>query len=335
MLQRTLLGVFWGVILSSAWAHAEKPPILTFVEGTVELFSEPSQKIHAEVPEGMSRARYEGTHYLAQIVRPGARLPLGAWLRTRPGARARVVFANGDQMNVGPASFFKIEAPAGKGQEMDLRYGLVRSIISKKGPRSRFKVRTSSAVMGVRGTDFVVESNSLTSLTLIRGAVELRKTEKPGSKTAGSAPVKTITAGETAMVEPEKPVLKYETSQTEFKRVLASTEQRQSDRKPVELPAEVREAEAAARKVTTEDLIDHAGTAEERRKIESLIEQGVDAATLNRVAVVARIVEAPVTSPGLQLLKEQARKRSKISEEELNRLEKDPYERYFEGTQSN
>ncbi len=312
--------------LFSAVSRAEAPAILTFVEGSVELFSGRSQKVHDSVPEGSVRVKYEGSHYLASSVKPGMTLPSGAWLRTRPGSRARVVFGNGDQMNVGPASLFKIEAPAkARGsQEMDLRYGMVRSIISKSGPRSGFKVRTASAVMGVRGTDFVVEASDVTALTLIRGSVELSRHKEAA---------KTVSTGETALVQDKKPVEKFATSQLEFRRVLAATE-KSPQAAPVSMPSEVLEREARARDVSKQDLLDHAASPEERKKIESLVKDGADVQTLNRVAVTARIEQAPATSPGLQRLKEQMRKRYKISEQELNELEKDPYGRYFEGTQT-
>jgi len=316
-------------LLVSIPSRAEAPPILTFVEGTVELFSDRSQKIHDAVPDGATRVKYEGAHYLARPVKPGATLPIGAWLRTRPGSRARVVFGNGDQMNVGPASFFKIETQASGprgSQEMDLRYGMVRSIISKSGPRSGFKVRTASAVMGVRGTDFVVEASDVTALTLIRGSVELSRDKEAA---------RTVKTGETALVQEKKPVEKFTTSQIEFKRVLAVTEKPAEKVKvAISLPVEVLEREARALDVSKQDLLDHAASPEERRKIESLVNDGADVQTLNRVAVNARIEQAPATSPGLQRLKEQLRKRSKVSEQELNDLEKDPYGRYFEGTQT-
>jgi hypothetical protein len=321
--------------LLSTRASAEGPPFLTLTEGQVELFSDPSQKIHADIPEGAIRAKYEGVHYLARPLKAGAVLPVGAWLRTRPGARARVVFQNGDQMNVGPATLMRIEPPSKAGKDsgsMTLQYGLVRSILSKSGPRNRFKVRTASATMGVRGTDFVVEARAttaLTALTLIRGEVELTK------KSGGKAEVKQVKTGETALVEAKKTVQSFATSQGEFRRVLELTERTTTVTQAVEQPKKLRELEAMAREVTIHDLIDHTSTEEERAKVEALVQQSNgDAQALNRMAVVARIAQAPETSPGLQRMKEERLKRSKISGSELENLEVDPYGRYFEGTQT-
>ncbi|MEN9723129.1 MAG: FecR protein [Pseudomonadota bacterium] len=336
-------------------ARAERPPILTFTEGVVEMFSEPRQKTHESIPEGASRAKYEGLHYIAQNVTMGSALTLGAWLRTRPGGRARVIFENGDQLQVGPASFLRIapvsasSAPStsaspskdstlpsssqasSPSSELELRHGMVRAIISKTGPRSRFRVRTASAVMGVRGTDFVVETRAFTTLTLIRGAVELREAPQKGSAMKSLKP-QTIRTGETALVEEKKPVLAFSTSQLELKRVLHLTEPQSPITSPTD--TEVITREKRAREVTAKDFSDHAQSPEEKGRLESLIAKTADADSLNRLALMTRIQAAPEASPGLQRLKEEVRKRHKLTEEQLKQLEKDPYSKYFEGTQT-
>ena len=330
---RTLLLVLLVPVLSSAIptvSRAEAPPIVVSAEGVVELFSDPSQKIHDTVPEGSVRAKYEGMNYLARPVKPGAKLPSGAWLRTRPGARARVIFSNGDQMNVGPASFMKIVPPRRGSRDpesLDLRFGMVRSVISPKGPRSRFKVRTASAVMGVRGTDFVVEAHETTALTLIRGSIEV----KAGSE-AQAALARVVGAGETAWVAKKAPLEVLPTSKVEFRRVLEATE---SASKPAGVPAsqEIAQLEQRAREVTQTDLLAHAGSDEERRRVEKLVAGGADAHELNRVALATRIDAAPATSPSLERLKKEMSRKAKATGSRLDDLEQDPYGTYFEGTQ--
>jgi hypothetical protein len=327
-------------------AFAGDAPVLTLAQGEVMILASPQSTAHEEAPAGFTRSKFQGKYYLAKRALLGDALEYDSYIRTLPGARARLVFPNGDQFNVGPASFFKIEkgGSAGKGKSegdtLKMDYGMVRAIISKGGPRSNFRVRTPSAVMGVRGTDFVVEGSSGpghgTSLTLIRGAVALAPVDAKG---AGAKPQE-IKAGETAFTEKSKVPEKFATSQAELKRVVVLTEK--SATAPVaqaapEVADKVAEAvqklESQARESTVKDLVRYAQTPEEKAKLEKLSGGGADARALNDAAVELRVEKAPVDSPGLKRIIENIKKSTKRSAVELKDLEKDPYGTYFEGTQ--
>ena len=167
-------------LLASVTVHAgEQVGTLTQVDGTVVLYSEPSKTLQKE-SSGLPHALFEGEYFLVRSAKAGDRVNLGNVVRTNPGAKARLVYDNGDQFNVGPASSFRIfwdkDTAEGK-TRMDLAYGKLRGIIAKGGPRSRLQIRTKAATMGVRGTDFFIAKSGATGETevsILRGEVEVK-----------------------------------------------------------------------------------------------------------------------------------------------------------------
>lgn len=148
---------------------------LTQVRGEVKLFTDPSKAL----PKNPPRALFEGEYYTVVEAKIGDRILWGNVLRTSPGAQAKVVFDNGDQFTLGPGSSYRVfwdkDALDGK-PRVELSYGQFRGVVAKGGPRSRFNIRTKSATMGVRGTDFFVESEPATGetqLSVLRGSVEM------------------------------------------------------------------------------------------------------------------------------------------------------------------
>jgi hypothetical protein len=108
-----------------------------------------------------------------QIERGGARVPaaVGAGLRasdvivTGADGSAGITFTDNSLVSVGPNSVFAIEkysfdSTTHAGQfEGNLRQGRLAAVsgkMVKQSPES-MKIRTPSAVMGVRGTEFVVQ----------------------------------------------------------------------------------------------------------------------------------------------------------------------------------
>lgn len=329
------LAAWVSLLVLCSFARAGDQPVLTLAQGEVMILASPRDQAHDEVPAGYTRSKFQGKYYLAKKALLGDGLEYESYIRTLPGARARLVYPNGDQFNVGPSTFFKIEKGA-KSDTLKMDYGMVRAVISKGGPRSNFRVRTPSAVMGVRGTDFVVEggSGSLkgTSLTLIRGTVELAPIDAKG---AASKP-QPVTAGETAFAEKSKAPEKFATSQAELKRVVVLTEK--SAAAPVaeasgEAAEKIQKLESQARASTVKDLVQYAQSPEEKARLEKLAAGGADARALNAAAVELRVEKAPTDSPGLKRIIEQIRKSTKRSALDLKDLEKDPYGTYFEGTQ--
>lgn len=167
---------------NAAWA-TDQIGTLTQVQGAVKLFTHPSkalpkessEKDHGQAPHAL----FEGEYFLVQDAHIGDRLEKGNIVRTSPGSKARVVFDNGDQINVGTETAYRVtwDQDAKQGHaEIQLAYGKLRGIIEKGGPRSHLRVKTRTAVMGVRGTDFFIAQGGAdegTEVTIMRGAVEV------------------------------------------------------------------------------------------------------------------------------------------------------------------
>ncbi|MCM2323364.1 MAG: FecR family protein [Oligoflexia bacterium] len=238
-----LCAVFLTVISASAASASEQVGTLTQAEGTVKIFTNPSKKIHSDGEKGV-RALFEGEYFLVRDAKVGDQVEQGNIIRTSPGGKARVIFQNGDQYNVGPATAYRVfwskDAKDGK-TKIDLMYGKLRGVVAKGGPRSRLTVKTKSATMGVRGTDFFIADggDSGTEVSILRGAVEV-KPEAPQAK-----PIE-VTAGFSAAVAPAPVAPKVEKKTADTKE--AGTPVAQA---PAPAPAPVIEL----RKTTQEELV--------------------------------------------------------------------------------
>jgi len=110
-------------------------------------------------------------------------LPEGAQVSTSKGSFAKLLFIDRSSINVGPSSTMKIETfPKNKAGIISLVKGKIRSKVSKnymdnkETNKSKLFIKTKTAAMGVRGTDFQVsfnEENQATSLVTFEGAVAM------------------------------------------------------------------------------------------------------------------------------------------------------------------
>ena len=109
-------------------------------------------------------------------------------MRTGRKSKARIVYKNGDQFSVGEATSYKIvsrvtQAKEGSSTAVNLLYGKLRAVINKDGPRKNMKIKTNTAVMAIRGTDFYVDKKSSlvgAEVKVLRGTVELRPKRRKG-----------------------------------------------------------------------------------------------------------------------------------------------------------
>ncbi len=110
-------------------------------------------------------------------------LPEGAQVSTAKGSFAKLMFIDRSSINVGPDSQMKIESfPKDKAGIISLVKGKIRSKVSKnymnnsETDKSKLFIKTKTAAMGVRGTDFQVSfnnENNATSLVTFEGAVAM------------------------------------------------------------------------------------------------------------------------------------------------------------------
>lgn len=183
---KILLSLIVVLMSSSLMAASAHVGMIVKKQGKVELLNNPTKKAN-----GPGYVLFEGMYYKqAKKIRLGTKLTNGSILRTGKGAKVKVVYKNGDQMNVGEGTAYQVswQSKTKKGKDpgaINLIYGSIRGVINKKGPRSGIKIRTKQAVMGVRGTDFHIGqkgTSGKSSLSVLRGKVEIADKKNPLNK---------------------------------------------------------------------------------------------------------------------------------------------------------
>ncbi len=175
--QRVLVLFLVSSVVMVSTVLAQQAGTITRINGSVEIFTDPSSSLRP------GKVKFEGKYFKLKKAKIGDEIQKGNIIRTAPNSKAKVVFDNGDQINVGPGSSYQVDwnqnsqnAEVAQPQ-INLKYGKIRSVISKKGPRKKLRIRTRSATMGVRGTDFYVSdvvSEGGTRVSVIRGKVKLQ-----------------------------------------------------------------------------------------------------------------------------------------------------------------
>lgn len=112
----------------------------------------------------------------------------GAVIKTAEKSFVKLIFIDKSQMNVGPNSEMKIEKFDGKDSGViDLVKGKIRSQVTKDylqiqdKDKSKLFIKTPNAVMGIRGTDFMIATNGKnTSAVLFEGEVVFNRLDARG-----------------------------------------------------------------------------------------------------------------------------------------------------------
>ena len=117
----------------------------------------------------------------------GTEINFGDRIKTGPHASAKVLYPDGSKLLIGRATEMEVKEGIGTTQMNELHRGEVRGIIKKPkglstatGGPPRFVIRSKSAVMGVRGTDFVYGVGTeaeKAALHTLEGTVEIAKDE--------------------------------------------------------------------------------------------------------------------------------------------------------------
>ncbi len=110
----------------------------------------------------------------------------GSVVKTGEKSFVKLVFIDKSQMNIGPSSEMKIEKFGEKDSGViDLVKGKIRSQVTKDylqmdRNKSKLFIKTANAVMGVRGTDFMISTNGQTTSTILfEGAVSFNRLDNP------------------------------------------------------------------------------------------------------------------------------------------------------------
>lgn len=148
-------------------------------------------------------------------------LPSGVVVKTADKSFARIIFIDKSQMNVGPNSEMKIEQfGTGDAGVIDLVKGKIRSQVSKDylgqkdKDKSKLFIKTPNAVMGIRGTDFLITTNGInSSAVLFEGEVVFNKVDNAAMREISTSALESmvdrgvrIYPGEFSVVEANRPI---------------------------------------------------------------------------------------------------------------------------------
>ena len=185
------------------------------ITGDVEVFSDPAQKVAGPPPHAL----FQGKYYSVNKAKLGQKVQFGNIVQTGNDSKARIIFNNGDQLNVGPGTAYEItwtektQAKA-SGSIINLMRGQIRAVVSKTGPRNNLQVKTRYASMGVRGTDFYVSSQGNagpTQVSVLRGEVAMKveapKLSAASKKVAKLPPVEELKVKSGYLAKVEAPVV--------------------------------------------------------------------------------------------------------------------------------
>lgn len=183
-----LLTIMLGASLFAFSAQAEKMyGVFMVVKGKVQIQNGAGKNTDAKVGTKI----YEGESVVTVV-----------------DARAKIVMADRNVLNVSPETTLKIakyeNGKDSKNVELDLSKGKVRTNVEQTydGEKSKFEIKTPTAVAGVRGTQFMMGFDGKnTSVVTFKGSVTLA-TLGPNRQPAG-APV-TVNKGETSTVSSGK-----------------------------------------------------------------------------------------------------------------------------------
>ncbi|MDT8447613.1 MAG: FecR family protein [bacterium] len=159
-------------------------------------------------------------------------LAQGAQVQTAEDTRARVVLYSSDTVELYANSLVKLDQLNQKNTRIDLPLGKVRFTVNPQSGGRRFQVRTLNAVLGVKGTDFLVQSiGGATQAMDIEGLVSLANAQGGGSVDLGPNSASQVLGNQ----PPAKPVKVTKEQQTA---ILAQDEAESWDQLGLSLPEE-------------------------------------------------------------------------------------------------
>jgi hypothetical protein len=182
-------------------ASSVQGAVVTRVEGDARILFQKNAKPQ---PVGTQSVQIEGQVYFVRPAKRGDRPSSGDFVIAGKDGKVRLIFRNGDQVTVSPDSAYKFSwESSDKNPVADLLYGAVRAVISPEGPRSGMQLKTRSAVMGVRGTDFFASSWSKSGgskVVVVRGKVALVPKEETTSSDVSFDKAVEVAAGSSGVM---------------------------------------------------------------------------------------------------------------------------------------
>lgn len=145
--------------------------------------------------EGVVFIRQDGRDASGSLrpARAGDPLKAGDVVNTSSNGKVKLLMKDKSIVDLGPSALFKVDhfaANGGTDRQVDvsMMYGTMRTAVTQKiTGQGRFKVRTPTATMGVRGTEFVVKSE-VRNLEEVRSAVQGKVLTPPPAANAPASP---------------------------------------------------------------------------------------------------------------------------------------------------
>jgi hypothetical protein len=324
----TIIALSTALLSSGIYASEDLVGRVVKKQGKAELLVNPSDKVVGAGPHVLLNGKY----YTSEEVKLGSKLSNGAILRTGKDAKLKIVYKNGDQMNVDEGTSYEVSwKPTETGKKEDpgsinLMYGSIRGVINKNGPRSGVAVKTKQAVMGIRGTDFHIGqqgTSGSSTLAVLRGKVEVadikdskKKIDVAQGFTAEIKKEEVKAASDSVGDKKETALFEVaKTSKQELVQIQKASEIKQDVKElkdaPVEIKQELAKLETKAVENTLSDIKQYDPALYENLKKKNI--EDVD--KINTVVVGKVFEQAPVKKmkPGI----------------DDSELEKNAYEKYF------
>ena len=201
-MSKVLSFLVFNLVFETAFASPSAPQgaVATRVEGSAQLYI---KKSNQPQPAGTSSVKLESEVYFTRDLKKGDRPGNGDVVVTGRDGKVRLIFKNGDQVTVTPGTAYKFswDQETQKSPIANILFGDIRAVIQPGGPRTGMEVKTKSAVMGVRGTDFYASAwsrNGGTKVVVLRGKVALAASTE--GKSAGAE--KIVGVGGSGVVKP-------------------------------------------------------------------------------------------------------------------------------------
>lgn len=285
---------------SAAFA-SELVATITKVEGDVEVFSHPGK-----TPTGPSpHALYEGIYYSVRKANPGDQVENGNLVRTSTDGKALVIYNNGDQITVGTGTAYKVEWLEKNESKnfISLMYGKLRLMARKTGLLNKATIRTTTATLGIRGTDFFIshKAEKGSDLIVFRGKVDVKAANQTVAVSPGQS------ARVPPMAEKATKIAVRQTTKQDFEVIQRATSIDESKLKttPPKLAQKVQGLQSKAQSSTLQDI------KETDPKLYSSLsdEQKASSASLNQVALVALADKAPTAAQAAVIEVEEEKKK--------------------------
>jgi len=175
--------VFIAVVLLPIMLFAVKRGVGFVVEYTGEVHVYRNPGIKTSKVKRVNMVKYEGKKKQHFRALKYEKLFTGDIIRTGKSSKAKIILKNKNVIFVNEYGKLKLPEPSSSGKDENifgLVFGKVRGIVVKSRSEKK-SVSTPAAVMGIRGTDFVMGYSpyrNKTEVSVLRGEVSLKKKTK-------------------------------------------------------------------------------------------------------------------------------------------------------------